>query len=58
MHRIVEAVAKQTQLVGLEPAQRSRPGIAIQKQALGRQRPAEPLDRGLFRADNRTSGAC
>jgi hypothetical protein len=58
MHRIVEAVAKQARLVGLEPAQRPHPGITIQKQALGRQRPAEPLDRRLFRADNSSGGAC
>jgi len=58
MHRIVEAVAKQARPVGLEPAQRPHPGIAIQKLALGRQRPAEPLNRRLFRADNSSGGAC
>jgi hypothetical protein len=57
MHRIVEAVAKQAGLVGLEPARRPRPGVPIQKQTLGRQRPAEPLDRCLFGADN-SGGAC
>jgi hypothetical protein len=43
--------------VGLEPAQRPHPGVAIQKQALQRQRPAEPLNRRLLGADN-SSGAC
>jgi glycosyltransferase involved in cell wall biosynthesis len=57
MHRIIEAVAKQAGLAGLEPAQHSHPGIVVQKQVLGRQRPAEPLDRRLFRADN-SGGAC
>jgi hypothetical protein len=57
MHRIVEAVATQAQLVGLEPAQRPHPGVAIQMQALQRQRPAEPLNRRLLGADN-SSGAC
>jgi cellulose synthase/poly-beta-1,6-N-acetylglucosamine synthase-like glycosyltransferase len=54
MHRIIEAIAKQAGLVGLEPARRPHP---IQKPALGRQRPAEPLNRRLFGADN-SSGAC
>ena len=57
MHRIVEAVAKQTRLVGLEPAQRPHPGVATRKQALRRQPPAQPLNRGLFGADN-SSGDC
>jgi hypothetical protein len=57
MHRIIEAIAKQAGLAGLEPARHPHPGIVVQKQVLGRQRPAEPLDRRLFRADN-SGGAC
>jgi hypothetical protein len=57
MHRIIEAVAKQAGLVGLEPAQHPHPRVAIQKPALGRQRPAESLNRRLFGADN-SGGAC
>ncbi len=52
MHRIVEAVAKQAQLVALEPAQRPHPGSASQKRAFQRQRPAQSLNRRSFGADN------
>ena len=57
MHRIVEGVAKQAQLVGLEPAQRPNHKPTVRRQELQRQRPAESLKPGLFGADN-TGGAC
>jgi hypothetical protein len=58
MHRIVEGVAKQAQLVGLEPAQRPLRKPSIQRQEFRRQHPAEPLHPGVFGADNSGSGAC
>ena len=56
MHRIVEGVAKQAQLVGLESAQRPHHKPTVRRQELQRQCP-ESLKPGLFGADN-TGGAC